>query len=710
MHQPLLRNCLSVRCIQFSSIISNLTVKRKYCGKPPDAANALLNIDKLPQYRSITGESVESAIPILVSEAESNFQKYEADLESTKNYTWQNVVSRPELLFKQFELAWGAVSHLHSVKNNDYLRKAKETVQPSVVAMGQRTAQSRIVFEALEQLDGRGDLSSAQKRITESSIKSMRNAGVHLQGEEKTRFNEISQQLAELGMKFSNNVLDSTNAFSYTITNKKDTVGLPDSLLSLMAASADASDASAGPWKVTLDMPCFIPFMKYSENTELREKVYLAYISRASAGETDNTEIIENIRQLRKEKSAILGYNNYAELSLDRKMAKTPSSVWEMIGELKSKIKDVAREEIDSLTEFAHINGHKGDLAHWDFAFWSEKQKEHLFNIKEEQLREYFPLERVLPGLFMLSKSLFGIVIEEADGSVETWHDDVRFFNIKDKQGVVLASFFLDPYARSQEKNRGAWFNSALGLNEAFGTRPVAYLICNQRPPVGDVPSLMTLNEVTTLFHEFGHGLQHMLTTVQYPGAAGINNVEWDAVELPSQFMENWLYDWKTMQNISSHYISGESLPEELFQQIVKSKNYQAGMANLRQLYFSALDMELHASEEHWQTVMDRVSDEYTILKPHVEDRFPCGFMHIFAGGYAAGYYSYKWAEVLSADAFSAFEEVGLDNDDEIRRLGRKFRDTILAKGGSIHPEDNFVDMRGRKPNVTALLKSYGLF
>jgi len=710
MHQPLLRNCLSVRCIQFSSIISNLTVKRKYCGKPPDAANALLNIDKLPQYRSITGESVESAIPILVSEAETNFKKYEADLESTKNYTWQNVVSRPELLFKQFELAWGAVSHLHSVKNNDNLRKAKETVQPSVVAMGQRTAQSRIVFEALEQLDGRQDLSSAQKRITESSIKSMRNAGVHLQGEEKMRFNEISQQLAELGMKFSNNVLDSTKAFSYTITNKEDTAGLPDSLLSLMAASSGASDASTGPWKVTLDMPCFIPFMKYSENTELREKVYLAYISRASAGETDNTDIIENIRKLRKEKSAILGFNNYSELSLDRKMAKTPSAVWEMIGELKMKIKDVAREEIDSLTEFAHSNGHKGDLAHWDFAFWSEKQKEHLFNIKEEQLREYFPLERVLPGLFMLSKSLFGIEIEEADGSVETWHDDVRFFNIKDQQGVVLASFFLDPYARSHEKNGGAWFNSALGLNEAFGTRPVAYLICNQRPPVGDVPSLMTLNEVTTLFHEFGHGLQHMLTTVQYPGAAGINNVEWDAVELPSQFMENWLYDWKTMQNISSHYISGESLPEELFQQIVKSKNYQAGMANLRQLYFSALDMELHASEEHWKAVMDRVSDEYTILKPHMEDRFPCGFMHIFAGGYAAGYYSYKWAEVLSADAFSAFEEVGLDNDDEIRRLGRKFRDTILAKGGSIHPEDNFVDMRGRKPNVTALLKSYGLF
>jgi len=705
-----IKSCFSVRCIQFSSIVFNVSLRKKYCTVPIATQNALLDIDKLPRYREINGETVTYAIPALIKEAEKNFEAYEAELLSKNNFTWQNVVVESESLFQRFQLAWGAVSHLHSVRNDESLRSAKETVQPAVVSMSHKIMQSGVVFKALEYLDSQNKSSAAEKRILQSSLRDMKDSGVHLQGEEKIRFNEISQKLAELQMKFSNNVLDSTKNFSYLIVNKADTNGLPDSLLAAMAHSAGSSDASIGPWKVTLDMSCFLPFMKYCTNRNLREKVYLAYIARASQGDSDNTDIIESVRLLRKEMSLLLGFESYATLSLNRKMAKVPSAVWDMIIELRDNVKEVANQELKSLEEFAQQNGHDGDLMHWDLSFWSEKQKENLFSVQEEKLREYFPLETVLNGLFELCKKLFDIHIEEVcDGSVETWHEDVRFFNINDNVGNIIASFFLDPYTRPHEKNGGAWHNSALDLNEALDTRPVSYLICNQRPPVGsDVPSLMTLNEVRTLFHEFGHGLQHMLTTVKYPSAAGINNIEWDAVELPSQFMENWLYDWNTMRRISSHYVTGDHLPDEIFQQLIASKNYQAGLANLRQVYFAALDMELHTSDDDWMSVMQKVSGEYTVLTPLPEDKFPCSFMHIFAGGYAAGYYSYKWAEVLSADAFSAFEEIGLDDEDGVQRLGRRFRDTILAKGGSIHPEDNFIDMRGRKPTVRALLKSYG--
>jgi len=720
-----LKNCFSVRCIQFSSIIFNIKPKYKYCtvsgvSKHSDAAgtNHLLEIKKLPEYNRITGETVESAIPILVEKVEKDFKDYEENLKENRiNYTWENAVTLPDSILRTFELAWGAVSHLHSVRNNLALREAYGKVQPSVVSMATKISQSRPVFDAVKHLELQSNgFESAQKRIIATLIKGARNSGVHLEGDDKEKFNDITQKLAKLGITFSNNVLDSTKAFSHIIYDKKDTAGLPDSLLSSMASAAGSTlnmtaDASSGPWKLSLDIPCFMPFMMYSKNRELREMVYLAYISRASNGETDNTENIESIRQLRRDKSSLLGFESYSDFSLDKKMAKTPSAVWDMINDLKKKVRLVAQNEYSILQAFANDHGHVGELKHWDSAYWSEKQKEKLFNFKEEELRDYFPVEKVLNGLFMLCNNLFGIKITEVEkGTVETWNSDVRYFVITDSNNSnVIASFFLDLYARPNEKNGGAWFNSALGRNDALGWTPVAYLICNQRSPVGDSPSLMTINEVQTLFHEFGHGLQHMLTEVKYPAAAGINNVEWDAVELPSQFMENWLYDWNTIKQISSHYVTGEHLPIELFKQINKAKNYQAGMANLRQLYFSALDMELHTSQDDWKTVMNRISDEFTVLKPHIEDRFPCSFLHIFAGGYSAGYYSYKWAEVLSADAFSSFEDIGLDNREELAKLGRKFRNTILAKGGSVHPEDNFVDFRGRKPDVDALLKSYGI-
>lgn len=450
--------------------------------------------------------------------------------------------------------------------------------------------------------------------------------------------------------------------------------------------------------------------MKYSQNRSLREQLYMAYITRASQGESDNSNIIEEIRKLRHEKATLLGFENYAMLSLDSKMAGSPSEVWKMITDLHSKSKLAAEKELINLQNFAQENGFVDDLKHWDIAYWSQKQKEHLFSFTDEELRPFFPLPRVLEGLFKLSSELFGIVIKSADGEAEVWHPDVRFFHIMDERGYHIASFYLDPYSRPAEKSGGAWMDQCLDRSELLNRKPVAYLICNQSPPGADgTPSLMTFRDVETLFHEFGHGLQHMLTTVPYSDAAGIRNVEWDAVELPSQFMENWLYDKTTMNLVSGHHRTNDTLPDELFQQVCKARRFMAGSQMLRQLYFGALDMELHTSSEPWLAVLERISSKYTVLKPLDQDRFPCSFLHIFASGYAAGYYSYKWAEMMSADAFSAFEEVGLTNRKELSTIGKRFRDTILASGGARHPRDVFQDFRGRPVASDALLKSYGL-
>lgn len=489
---------------------------------------------------------------------------------------------------------------------------------------------------------------------------------------------------------------------------------LPESLKQLMAANAaegQSFDADKGPWRVTLDGPCIDPFLKHSRDRSLREVVYRGYITRASGDPHDNSEIIENIRTLRQEQSQILGYSNYAEVSLTSKMAENPQNVWKLIHSLKQKSKDAAEREHQQLQEFANANGQEGALRQWDVAFWSERQREHLFSFNDEDLRPYFPLPVVLEGLFNLTSFLFGIKIKPSDDNVQVWCDDVRFFDVLDERGQHIVSFYLDPYTRPAEKRGGAWMDQCLGRSDFLKTKPVAYLVCNQTPPQKDKPSLMTFREVETLFHEFGHGLQHMLTTVPYAPAAGIANVEWDAVELPSQFMENWLYDDNTMKLVSRHYQSGEPLLPELFKKVTEARKFRAGNFMMRQLHFSALDMELHTSSDHWRDVKKRIDDEYSLssLPPLKEDMFPCSFMHIFGGGYAAGYYSYKWAEVLAADAFSAFEEVGLSNKENLSRTGRRFRDTVLSLGGGTHPTDVFNQFRGRDPEPDALLKLYGL-
>jgi oligopeptidase A len=456
--------------------------------------------------------------------------------------------------------------------------------------------------------------------------------------------------------------------------------------------------------------------MQHATNRELREQIYKAFITRAASGDLDNHPLIDRILELRQEKAKLLGFNSYAELSLARKMAPSVEAVETLLEELRSVSYPAAVQELAQLKNFAQID----DLKHWDTTFWAERQREAKFDFNAEELRPYFPLPQVLEGLFSLAKRIFGVTITAADGEAPIWHQDVRYFQVATEKNEVIAHFYLDPYSRPVEKRGGAWMNDCIGrakIEEDANISirlPVAYLVCNQTPPVDDQPSLMTFNEVETLFHEFGHGLQHLLTEVDYSGASGINNVEWDAVELPSQFMENWCYDRATLFGMAKHYQTGETLPEHYYHKLLAARNYMSGLAMLRQLNFSLLDIELHhryqpGGPETPMDVRDRLAKITTVMPPLPEDAFLCAFGHIFAGGYAAGYYSYKWAEVLSADAFAAFEEVGLENEEAISLTGKRFRDTVLALGGSLHPMEVFKSFRGREPKTEPLLRHSGL-
>jgi oligopeptidase A len=682
--------------------------------------NPLLIGQGLPPFTEIKAEHVEPAMTQILAELETAVTELEANLVPT----WAEFIEPLTRLEEKLSWTWGAIGHLLSVKNSPELREAYEKMQPAVVQFINRWSQSRPIYEgykAIREGDQWASLEPAQQRIVEAALREAELAGVGLEGEAKEKFNAIQLELAELSTKFSNNVLDATKAFKLKLTDKADVAGLPESALSLAAQTARAEgEASAtpeaGPWVITLDYPSYLPFLKYAENRDLREKVYKAAVSKASAGVFDNHANIDRILELRKQKAQILGFDNYAELSLARKMAPNVEAVENLMEELRQVSFDAAKQELAELTEFSG----QAELKHWDISYWSEKQQEEKFGFNAEELRPYFSLPRVLDGLFGLAQRLFSVTITAADGEAPVWHEDVRFFNIADEMGAKIASFYLDPYSRPAEKRGGAWMNDCVGRakmtveGKTFTRLPVAYLICNQTPPVDDKPSLMTFGEVETLFHEFGHGLQHMLTHVDFSGASGINNVEWDAVELPSQFMENWCYHQETLFGMAKHYATGETLPEHYYQKLLATRTYMSGSATLRQLHFSLLDIELHAkydpaSGETPEDVRNRLAETTTVMKPLPEDSFLCAFGHIFAGGYAAGYYSYKWAEVLSADAFAAFEEAGLEDTVAIASVGKKFRETVLGLGGSLHPMEVFKKFRGREPQTEPLLRHSGL-
>ncbi len=688
--------------------------------------NPLLQGRGLPPFADITPEQVEPAFKHLLTE----LQQQLAILETNVEPTWTGLVEPLEKLTEKLYWSWGILNHLMGVKNSPDLRIAYQKVQPQVVQFINTLGQSKPIYKAFKALrasDTWETLESAQQRIVEAAIRDAKLSGVGLEGEARERFNVIQMQLAELATDFANNLLDATSAFSLVLTTKAEIDGLPSSLISLAAQAAriageEQATPEKGPWHITLDFPSYFPFMQHSTRRDLREKLYKAYITRASSGELNNNPLIERILQLRQELAELLGFENFAELSLASKMAKNVPAVEKLLEELRQASYDAAVKDLEALKDFAKSQkaAEAEDLQHWDISFWAERQREAKFAFTEEELRPYFPLPQVLDGLFGLIKRLFGVTVTPADGQAPVWHEDVRYFQIADKNGTPIAYFYLDPYIRPAEKRGGAWMEACIHRSKITergitSTRlPVAYLICNQTPPVDDKPSLMTFDEVETLFHEFGHGLHHMLTKVDYTGAAGINNVEWDAIELPSQFMENWCYDRPTLFSMAKHYETGEPLPEHYYQKLLAARNYMSGSAMLRQIHLSSVDMELHyrygpGGDETPIDVRERIAKTTTVLPPLPEDAFLCAFGHIFEGGYAAGYYSYKWAEVLSADAFAAFEEAGLEDEVAIHDTGRRYRDTVLAMGGSMHPMEIFKAFRGREPKTTALLKHNGL-
>ena len=688
--------------------------------------NTLLIGQGLPPFESIKSEDVVPAITELLIELEQEL----INLEATVKPTWNDLVEPLQKLEDRLTWSWGIVGHLMGVKNSPELRKAYNEIQPKVVEFINKLNQSQPIYQAFKNLsnsDSWENLDVGQKRIVEAAIKDAELSGVSLEGEKRENFNAIELELAELSNKFSNNVLDATKAFSLTLTKKEEVDSLPPSLLSLAAQAArddGAENATAenGPWRITLDYPSFIPFMQHCKKRELREQLYKASISRASTEELNNYPLIQRILELRQEKTKILGFNSYAELSLATKMAPSVAAVEKLLEELRSVSYDAAVKELEELKQFAASKNapEANDFKRWDMSFWSERLREEKFSFTVEELRPYFPLPQVLDGLFSLVKRIFGINITAADGEAPLWHEDVRYFQISDETNTPIAYFYLDAYSRPAEKRGGAWMDECINRakivenGQKILRLPVAYLQCNQTPPVDGKPSLMSFSEVETLFHEFGHGLQHMLTTVDYGGAAGINNVEWDAVELPSQFMENWCYDRSTLFGMAKHYETGETLPEHYYQKLLAAKNYMSGSGMLRQLHFALVDIELHhryqvGGKETVVELRRRVAETTTVLPILPEDAFLCAFSHIFAGGYAAGYYSYKWAEVLSADAFAAFEEAGLGNQQAIAICGKRFRDTVLALGGSLHPMEVFKTFRGREPNTEPLLRHSGL-
>lgn len=691
--------------------------------------NPLLAAEGLPLFDQLQPEHVEPALRAICAELLDEL----ASLEVTVQPTWDGLVVPLERLSDRLGRAWGTVGHLMGVKNHPQLRAAHDAVQALVIEVSMRLNQSRPLFEAWKALRESPDwlhLTPAQQRIVESSLRDAELAGVGLDGEKRERFNAIQLELAEKSTQFSNNVLDATRSWSLDLTTPEEIAGLPPSLLRMAAqAWKDAYKDADGnvqntenAWRITLDAPSAMPFLQHSQRRDLRERVYRASVTRASQPPTDNTQLLDEILLLRHEFAQILGFADYAELSLSQKMARTPETALDLLEQLLPQSRPAALRDLEEIRQLAREHGaaEAEEFKPWDVAFWAERLREERFSLKDEDLRPYFPLPVVLDGLFALATRLFGVKIVPADGQTSVWHPDVRFFHVLDEKHLQIASFYLDPFSRPAEKRGGAWMDECIGRSRALapaGTHvrlPTAYLVCNQTPPTGNLPSLMTFSEVETLFHEFGHGLQHMLTRVEHGMASGIRNIEWDAVELPSQFMENWCYHEPTLRGLTAHVETGEPLPHAMFERIQAARTFRAGSDMMRQLLFALTDLALHHGFLPGQgrstfDVYREIAERASVLPPLPEDRFLCAFSHIFAGGYAAGYFSYKWAEVLSADAFAAFEEAGLDDASKVAAMGQHFRETVLALGGSVHPAEVFRNFRGRDADTRALLRHYGL-
>ncbi|MDG9930228.1 MULTISPECIES: oligopeptidase A [unclassified Pseudomonas] len=675
------------------------------------AANPLLQDFDLPPYSLIKPEHVEPAVDQILADSRAAI----AELLKTQagSPSWDGLVLALDELGARLGRAWSPVSHLNAVCNNAELRNAYEACLPKLSEYWTEMGQNKPLFEAYDALaksPAAAGFDVAQQTILEHALRDFRLSGIDLPAEQQKRYGEIQMKLSELGSRFSNQLLDATQAWTKHITDEAALAGLTDSAKAQMAQAAQAKELDG--WLITLEFPSYYAVMTYADDRALREEVYTAYCTRASdqgpnAGQNDNGPVMEQILDLRQELARLLGFAHYSELSLASKMAESTDQVLHFLRDLAVRSKPFAARDLDELKAFAAEQG-VSDLQSRDVGYYSEKLRQQRYSISQEEVRAWFPIDKVLSGLFAIVQKLYGIEIAELK-DFDTWHPDVRLFEIREN-GQHVGRFFFDLYARANKRG-GAWMDGARDKRKSAQGElisPVANLVCNFTPAVGGKPALLTHDEVTTLFHEFGHGLHHLLTRVEHAGASGINGVAWDAVELPSQFMENWCWEPEGLALISGHYETGEPLPQALLDKMLAAKNFQSGLMMVRQLEFSLFDFELHATHGDGRSVLEvleGVRDEVAVIRPPAFNRFANSFAHIFAGGYAAGYYSYKWAEVLSADAFSRFEEEGVLNP----ATGRAFREAILARGGSQEPMVLFVDFRGREPSIDALLRHLGL-
>ncbi len=675
------------------------------------ASNPLLQDFDLPSYSLIKPEHVEPAIEQILADNRAAMSRLLE--QQAADPSWDGLVLALDELGARLGQAWSPVSHLNAVCNNAELRAAYEACLPKLSEYWTEIGQNQPLFQAYQKLaasPAAAGFDVAQKTILEHALRDFRLSGIDLPAEQQKRYGEIQMKLSELASRFSNQLLDATQAWTKHVTDEAALDGLTDSAKAQMQHAAEAKGLDG--WLISLEFPSYFAVMTYANDRALREEVYAAYCTRASdqgpnAGQNDNGPVMNEILALRQELATLLGFGNYAELSLASKMAESTEQVLSFLRDLGVRGKPFAEQDLRELQAFASEQG-CNELQSWDVGYYSEKLREQRYSISQETLRAYFPIDKVLTGLFAIVEKLYGIQIEELSG-FDTWHPDVRLFEITEN-GQHVGRFFFDLYARANKRG-GAWMDGARDKRRtADGTliSPVANLVCNFTPAVGGKPALLTHDEVTTLFHEFGHGLHHLLTRIEHAGASGINGVAWDAVELPSQFMENWCWEPDGLALISGHFETGEPLPQDLLDKMLAAKNFQSGLMMVRQIEFSLFDFELHATHGDGRSVLDvleGIRQEVSVLRPPAYNRFPNSFAHIFAGGYAAGYYSYKWAEVLSADAFSKFEEEGVFNS----ATGQAFREAILARGGSQAPMVLFVDFRGREPSIDALLRHLGL-
>jgi oligopeptidase A len=676
-------------------------------------ANPLLDFTQLPRFGAILPEHIGPALDYVLAE---NRRELERLIAAGGPYTWDSFAQPVEDMRERLVRMWSPVSHLHAVMDSEPLRAAYNAGLPRLTDYFTELAQDERLYAGYKAIATGPEfarLSQAQKKIVENTLRDFRLAGAELPPPQKARFKELQKELAELASKFSENVLDATQAWDLRLTDEQDLSGLPETARAM--ARQAAREKNLDGWRFTLDGPSYIAFMTYADDRELRRRMYEAFVTRASdqgpnAGKWDNSGLIVQILKRRRESARLLGFATYAEYALQTRMARTVPEVMDFLNDLAMRVRPHAQRDFDELTRFAREAHGLERLEAWDIAYYSEKLQQARYRISQEDLRPYFPETRVVPGMFGVVERLYGLKITRVR-DIEVWHPDVRFYEIRDSTGEVRGRFYVDLYARANKRG-GAWMDECVNRKRLPGgvQVPVAYLVCNFSPPVGDRPALFTHDEVTTLFHEFGHGLHHMLTKVDYVGVAGINGVAWDAVELPSQFMENWCWEREALDLISAHYQSGAKIPDDLYQKMIAAKNFQSGMQFVRQLEFALFDMRLHGDydpdgPQTVQQLLDEVRAAVAVVIPPAFNRFQHGFTHIFAGGYAAGYYSYKWAEVLSADAFSKFEERGVFD----RATGLEFLRHILEQGGSREPMELFVGFRGRAPRIDALLRHSGL-